>query len=306
MGTAAEDQTLIADTSGISDNDGTGTFLYQWIRNGSAIPGATNSTLTLGDQDVGSTIVLQVSYMDNQGTSEGPLISSPVGPIANVNDPPNGIPIITGTAAEDQTLTASTNGISDDDGLGVFNYQWLRDGVAITGATNIDYTLGDPDVGSSIVVQVSYVDSQGTAEGPLSSVPVGPVANINDVPNGIPVINGIAAEDQTLTASTSGISDDDGVGVFAYQWLRDGVAITGATNSTYTLDDADVGSNITLQVSYTDNQGTAEGPLQSAVAGPVTNVNDASNGSPIVVGIPREHIHLSVDQGRGTCIGCSR
>ena len=39
----------------------------------------------------------------------------------------------------------------------------------------------------------------------------------------------VPTEDQILTADTSGISDDDGLGTFAYQWLRDGDEIDGAT-----------------------------------------------------------------------------
>ena len=79
-----------------------------------------------------------------------------------------------------------------------------------------------------------------------------------------PAITGTPTEDQTLTADTSGISDGDGLGAFSYQWMRDGVDIGGATGSTYVLGDADVGTAISVKVSYTDGNGTAEGPLTSA------------------------------------------
>jgi hypothetical protein len=193
--------------------------------------------------------------------------------VANVNDAPAGVPTISGIVTEDQTLTANTAAIADDDGLGAFSYQWLRDGVAIGGATNSTYTLGDADAGALIEVNVGYIDGQGTAES-LASASVGPVVNLNDAPTGVVTIAGIAAEDQTLTADTSGIADADGLGAFSYQWLRDGVAVAGATGSTYTLGDADVGGLIQLSVGYTDGQGSAEG-LTSAGAGPVANVNDA-------------------------------
>ncbi len=193
-----------------------------------------------------------------------------------VNDAPTGSVTITGTATEDQILTADTSGISDADGLGSFSYQWLRDGVAISGATSSTHTLGDNDVGSQISVQVSYTDGNGTDEGPLISAQTSDVANVNDTPSGVPTITGTATEDQTLTADTSGISDADGLGSFSYQWLRDGVAISGATASTYTLGDNDVGTQISVQVSYTDGNGTDEGPLTSTQTAAVTNVNDNS------------------------------
>jgi hypothetical protein len=98
---------------------------------------------------------------------------------------------------------------------------------------------------------------------------------VNDAPSGGPAITGTPTEAQVLTADTSGISDADGLGAFSYQWLRGGVAIGGATVSTYTLGDADVGTQISVEVTYTDGHGTAEGPLTSAQTAAVANVNDA-------------------------------
>ena len=88
-----------------------------------------------------------------QGTAES-VTSVATAPVANVNDPVAGQPVITGTPQEDQTLTADTSGISDADGLGAFSYQWHRDGVAIGGATASTYLLGDADVDSSITVDL--------------------------------------------------------------------------------------------------------------------------------------------------------
>ena len=75
------------------------------------------------------------------------------------------------------------------------------------------------------------------------------IANVNDAPVGVPTITGTVTEDQILTADTSGISDADGLGALSYQWLRGGAAIGGATASTYTLGDADVGNQISVRVS---------------------------------------------------------
>ena len=57
-------------------------------------------------------------------------------------------------------------------------------------------------------------------------------------------------------------TDADGLGAFSYQWKRtdDGTttAISGATSSTYTLVQADVGATIAVTVGWTDLGGTAE------------------------------------------------
>jgi Ca2+-binding RTX toxin-like protein len=86
-------------------------------------------------------------------------------------------------------------------------------------------------------------------------------------------------EGQTLTADTSAISDADGLGTLSYQWLRDGTAIAGATASSYTLGDADVGGQMSVQVSYTDGYGTAES-LTSAQTGPVLDAGGGEDPAP--------------------------
>ncbi|WP_319496867.1 DUF4347 domain-containing protein [uncultured Cohaesibacter sp.] len=291
-GTATEGQTLTADVSGIGDADGLGTFAYQWLRDGVAISGATGSTYVLGDGDVDAAISVRVSYVDGNGTTES-LASAATTAVANVNDAPTGLPLIAGTATEGQTLTADVSGIGDADGLGTFSYQWLRDGVAISGATGSTYVLGDGDVDAAISVRVSYVDGNGTAES-LASAATTAVANVNDAPTGLPLIAGTATEGQTLTADVSGIGDADGLGTFAYQWLRDGVAISGATGSTYVLGDGDVDAAISVRVSYVDGNGTTES-LVSAATTAVANVNDAPTGLPLIAGTATEGQTLTAD-----------
>ena len=75
-GTSQVGQTLIADTSGVTDADGLGnaTFNYQWVRkDGSAdtdIVGATEATYILTSNDVGKTIKVRVSFTDDRGNAE--------------------------------------------------------------------------------------------------------------------------------------------------------------------------------------------------------------------------------------------
>jgi uncharacterized delta-60 repeat protein len=294
VGTATEDQTLAVDTSGIGDEDGLGSFGFQWLRGGVAIAGATDASYTLGDADVGESITVRLDYVDGQGAAES-LTSAPVGPVANVNDAPTGVPVITGTPTEDQTLSLDVTGIADADGPGAFSIQWLRGGDAIAGATSASYTLGDADVGQLIRVRVDYTDQNGTAES-LTSAAVGAVTNVNDAPTGLPLIIGTPTEDQTLTLDTTGIADADGLGAFSIQWLRDGVAIVGATGTSLTLGDADVDTLIAVRVDYVDGWGTAES-LTSTAAGPVANVNDTPTGLPLIVGTPTEDQTLMADTG---------
>ncbi|MCP4500807.1 MAG: hemolysin-type calcium-binding protein, partial [Deltaproteobacteria bacterium] len=291
-GTPAQGQILNVDTSSIGDADNLGVFAYQWRADGADISGATAASYSLGQDEVGSTITVVVSYTDGGGTLES-LTSAGVGPVANINDAPVGTPVINGTPAQGQTLSVDTAAISDADGLGAFAYQWQADGADISGATASSYLLTQAEVGASIGVVVSYTDAGGTAES-LIAAAVGPVANVNDAPVGTPVINGTPAQGQTLSVDTSAIADADGLGAFAYQWQADGVDISGATAASYLLSQNEVGSAIAVVVSYTDGGGTGEN-LASAAVGPVANVNDAPVGTPVINGTPAQGQTLSVD-----------
>ena len=94
----------------------------------------------------------------------------------------------------------------------------------------------------------------------------------NSAPRGIIGIEGVSTAGQTLTAITAGLSDADGLGTPTYQWIRGttvkdavDVSIPGATNASYTLTQSDVTKDISVKVSYTDNEGTAETINSAAV-----------------------------------------
>jgi len=181
------------------------------------------------------------------------------------------------TPTEDQALTVSgtffdANGVN----LSTVTYTWeaqvqLNQWVSVGADTS--FTPGDAVVGLALRVKATFIDMVGVTETVYSSV-TSPVVNVNDVPVGLPVISGIATEDQILTVSAAGITDADGLGLFSYQWTRGGIAIGGATGPTLTLGDADVGAVIAVVVSYTDLHGTPE-VLTSVATLPVANVNDA-------------------------------
>ena len=210
--------------------------------------------------------------------------SASVGPVTNVNDAPGGSVSISGVPTEDQVLTAGHT-LTDDDGVGTVSYQWQRNGANVVGAIGNTYTLSDDDVGTNVSVIASYTDGHGTIES-VSSLSVGPVANVNDDPFGAVTISGTPVEDATLTAGHS-LTDADGPGTVSYQWQRGGVDVAGAVGATYTPGDADVGQAISVVASYTDGGGTLESISSSAV-GPIANVNDAPAGSVTISGTPTE------------------
>ncbi len=286
-GTAQVGATLTADPSGIADADGLISLLYgspysyQWIRNDGTtetdIENAASSTYTLSDADVGKTIRVRVSFADDRGYEEA-LTSVPTTAVQHrPNSPETGLPTIIGKAETGETLTADTSGITDADGLTnvSYTYQWIaNDGTTdtdIENATAATYTLVTADEGKTIKVKVSFTDDDANSQ-TLTSAATPPVTPPNTPATGAPTISVTAQVGETLTADVSGITDADGLTnvSYTYQWsANDGTTdtdIRGATNSTYTLSDDDVGKTIKLRVSFTDDANNSETLTSDATA----------------------------------------
>ncbi len=294
-GTVEVGETLTADTSGIADANGLTnvSYSYQWIANegngDTNITGATDSTYTLLATDEGKTIKVSVSFTDDANNREA-LISKATGAVAAApNNRPTGEPTISGTAQVGQLLTAHTSGIADDDGLdnATYTYQWVaNDGTTdtdIAGETDATYTLVADDEGKTIKVRVTIIDDAGN-EATLTSAATDEVGFAvqqqgasNTPATGQPTISGTVQVGETLTADTTGITDDDGLDnvSYTYQWVRnDGNSdtdIVGATDSGYILVADDVGKTIKVEVTVTDdaeNETTLTSEATAVVAAP--------------------------------------
>ena len=173
-------------------------------------------------------------------------------------------PVITGTAAVTETLTADISTITDPDGVtrATFTYQWMRgdghDFTEINGATSQTYVLTDDDVGKFIRLRVTFTDDAGNNEVVFSKATL-MVVGPNAAATGQPEIDGIPRVERTLTARTSPIADANGLTrvSFAYQWIRvdDGVEtdIGGATGQTYVPTEDDNGKRLKVKVSFADD-----------------------------------------------------
>ena len=158
----------------------------------------------------------------------------------------------------------------DEDNNGIF----LVDGAALGRAGPVALDAGeaitapgggvDADLSSSArgIQRDHKVDGSRAPEGPTPPVE-GPV---NSAAAGAPTISGTPQVGEELTASTSDISDADGLenASFDYQWIRARADIRGATGSTYTAVDADEGERLKVRVRFTDDAGNAESLTSAA------------------------------------------
>ena len=204
--------TSVTDANGVDSS----AISYTWMAEGSAISGATSSTLMLSAAQAGTSVSVSVAYTDNDGYSE--VITSPDTQAVLINY--DGMLEITGILEANKLLTAT---LVDDNGFDelTVTYQWYADGVAIDGETASTLALTDDEVGKAITVMATYVDDDEYAEEILSEATalIAPAA-----------ANTPATFDGLTASVTNAVTDD----------------LTG----TITVTDADVGEN--MLVAQTD------------------------------------------------------
>lgn len=238
-GNAVVGETLTVDAGTWAPDDVT--LAYQWLRDGKPIDQATGTGYTLSVADLGATISVSVSgtrtdYEPASVTSASTAKVAPASaPVATT------VPGITGTPAVGSTLTASP-GTWNTAGL-AFGYQWLRNGQAIVGATAATYKVAAVDAGKKLSVRVTATKA-GQEGGTATSAAVTAGKALTATPK--PKITGTAKVGGTLKAK-AGTWKPAKVSL-KYQWLRDGVAIPGATKSSYKLVKADAGRTVSLKV----------------------------------------------------------
>ena len=284
-GAARVGEALTAGTAGIADEDGLTnvSYSYQWTAGGSDIAGATNSTYLLTTGEQGQTIQVKVNFTDDADNQES-LTSAETLPVAGKpNTAATGEPTISGTPQVDETLTADTSAISDEDGLTnvSYQYQWIAGGSDISGATGSSYELTSSEQGQTVQVRVTFTDDADNQESLTSAETLAVAGKPNTAATGEPTISGTPQVKQTLTADTSAISDEDGLSNVSYQfqWLRDGADIAGQTNSTYRLVSADQDKTIKVRVTFrddADNQESLTSMATTAVAAQPTSLLTAS------------------------------
>ena len=291
-GTAQVGETLTATTTGIIDADGmTGAvFAFKWLADDAETADATSSSYTLTDSEQGKAIKVRVTFTDDAGNDET-LISDATEAVKAANSPATGAPTTSGTAQVGETLTATTTGIIDADGMtgAVFAFKWLADDAEMANATSSSYTLTDSEQGKAIKVRVTFTDDAGNDE-TLTSDATEAVKAANSPATGAPTTSGTAQVGETLTATTTGIIDADGMtgAVFAFKWLADDAETADATSSSYTLTDSEQGKAVKVRVTFTDDVGNDEtltSDATEAVKQPLTasveNAPDSHDGQSV-------------------------
>ena len=316
----------------VLDTDGNTVLNTYALGTTATLTAAQMATAYLVPGSVLGDLSLALQAFDSSGASDGSGASSVMLQTLRVVDSAVGVLVSNdGTLSLEEGNTASTETLSlslgaeptadvlvylEQDSYSRFG---LSTSVLTFTATNwatpqtVDLTARDNQTTEgahtgNISFRVVSTDSQydGYAIADLAVAIVDPV---NVLPTGAPTVAGTPTEDQTLTASATGVTDPDGLGTPNYTWQRstDGSAwtdIAQASTAIYVLGDADATKQVRVKMSYTDDGGTQETVYSAAST--VANVNDLPTGTVTISGTATQGqtltaAHLLADaDGMGT------
>lgn len=142
------------------------TAAYQWYRDTTAIPGATEATYEVQPADVGKAIKVKVTG-SKDGYASVAKTSAASSDVVKGTFTTKPAPTIEGELTVGSTLTAVHGDWSPAPTS--FTYAWYRSGTAITGQAASTYTVVAADAGRTITVKVTAVRSGFTSASATSA-----------------------------------------------------------------------------------------------------------------------------------------
>ncbi|MDR0930271.1 MAG: hypothetical protein LBM38_00755, partial [Clostridiales bacterium] len=213
---------------------------YQWYRDGAMLDGATNWTLPITPSDYGHVYKVVASVKSSSGYTS-PAIESEI--VASSNGTTTGLLTIYGSNVIGGTLHARDLGLTLPLGSANYGYQWYRGVNAIPEAEGETYTLTDTDWNEDITLTITPKAETGYVD----SITSNSIHALKSVTGSISLPEGIkagAALNITGTGLVTGVSTT----YYTFKWFRDGVAIPGATNYTYTPTAADINKRVSVEM----------------------------------------------------------
>jgi parallel beta-helix repeat protein/predicted outer membrane repeat protein len=200
---------------------GTEPLMYQWYNTNGLISGATNAEYTIHSTSLNdaSSYYCVVSNMCSSDQSLGASLTLRTSPSISSLSPNMSV-------CEDNSITFNANA----SGSAPISYQWYKDYLPISGATNSLYEILQSDTIHEGNYYCKASNICGADSTNISYLTVYAKPNITAQTSPTTSV----CEGQSMTFSVTAT----GANPLNYQWYFNSVAIAGATNNTYTLSSA--------------------------------------------------------------------
>jgi surface antigen len=204
---------------------------------------------------------------------------------------PTVLPTITGTPKVDTPLKTSTGTWSPTGAS--YAYQWMANGVPVTGAIHATYTPTAAQLGATFTVRVSAAKSGYKRGSSITAVTAATSPGTMAVTTA-PVITGIAKVGAVLTLGGGGFTPTPSSS--SVTWFADGVVIPGATQRTLRLAADQLDHRITAVVTA-GRTGYTNAAATSAPTAPVGPEKLVVSREPALTGAPHVGEPLTVSAG---------
>ncbi|MFE7505154.1 S8 family serine peptidase [Promicromonospora sp. NPDC057488] len=269
------------------------TFTYQWRRDvdptddldGDMIAGATKSTYTPDDADLGAE--LSVTVVGSASGRTPTSTTSVKTPEITAGTLTASTPTIDGTVRVGSTLRALAGSWTSGTR---FTYQWYADGSAISGATGFSFTPTASQQGKKLTVRLN--GSRAGYSGATRTSGASAAVATGVFSQSAPVIVGPATPGATLSVSRP--QSTPAPSSVTYRWRLDGTAIRGATRSTLAMRSEWKGRLITVGVTVSQS-----GYTTKSVTTPSVRVGGkhAKSPNPVISGATRVGSTLTAARG---------
>lgn len=237
--------------------DGVPAVSCQWKKNGNAIAGATSATLTIASAAVGDAGMYSVTVSNSAGSATSAEVALVVNQVPAIGSQPSGLTVLVGHSA---SLAVSATGSPAP------SYQWKKNGSPIAGATSTTYAVSSAALSDAGTYTVVVSNSVGTATSDSAILAVNQAPVITTQPNGLELV---ATQPASFTVAATGTPAP------SYQWNKNGSAIAGATQSSYSIPSVALSDAATYTVVVSNSAGslTSAGALLKVSEKPIITVH---------------------------------